>query len=185
MKQTVQTGVISAFCPSAAPPLCSAGVFDWDVSLWLPRLSAVYSRRPPRCHRQDILLWSLSRLGRGDGKWFLVHVWLNVEASGERRDMNQFVWLSKKKERCGWRKGDKGRAAEIPRHALNTWTTPCALGGQEVSSNWLHVCQFVQICMCVFINLALGLIARPRKHTKRSFSSGDGRVSLPQAACSI
>lgn len=70
MKQTVQTGVISAFCPLC----CPSPLLCWCLRLRcqpvITSLSAVYSRRPPRCHRQDILSGSLSRLGWGGWEAF-------------------------------------------------------------------------------------------------------------------
>lgn len=70
MKQTVQTGVISAFCPLC----CPSPLLCWCLRLRcqpvITSLSAVYSRRRPRRRRQDILSWSLSRLGWGGWEAF-------------------------------------------------------------------------------------------------------------------
>lgn len=75
MKQTVQTGVISAFCPLCFPSTLLCWCLRLRCQPVITSLSAVYSRRPPRRHRQDILSGSLSRLGWGGWEAVsLVHV---------------------------------------------------------------------------------------------------------------
>lgn len=149
-----------------ALPVSPSRVCDWDVSLWLPRCQQsihVSSSMPPTRH--TVLLFALSsraetQVGDGNGASHIYELnkgWMLKP--GVRRDMNQFIWLSKKKERCERRKATKAVTllwsvahrlkyctVYMPMHAVNMWTI-------RVCIKWSVSVIYIIICMSVSIAL--------------------------------